>query len=59
LTTVDGRYPRHGRRETHGTVPDRGCGTVKKWGAMDDYYRPWGLFGMDDEVRRHGVVSVG
>ena len=58
LTTGSGRPPLHGGSSTHGTVPDRGCGTVKKWGAMHDDYGPWGLFGLDDAVRRHGGVSV-
>src|SRR5262249_42840565 len=58
LTTGSGSPPLHGGSSTHGTVPDRGCGTVKKWWAMDDDYSPWYLFGLDDAVRRHGGVSV-
>src|SRR5215471_14583495 len=55
---VSRRPALHGGRQTHGTVPDRGCGTVKKWWALYDHYRSWGVFGLDDAVRRHGGVSV-
>src|SRR5262245_49516208 len=58
VTTGSGRPPLHGGSSTHGTVPDRGCGTVKKWWAMDDDYGPGCLFGLDDAVHRHGGVSV-
>ena len=50
--------PLHYGREAHGTVPDRRCGAGKKQWALYDHYRPWDLFGMDEESHRHGVVSV-